>query len=173
LQSILKAFWQITLFRAGPQSVPDSQPLLLLAAAMYIAANVLFIFAQYPAGSMPAVAVDFVLLSAWCAGLLAFFGHQGRVRQTLTAMFGAGALLQMITLPLVALPELGIPLAVTMLALVMVLLWSTAVHGYILSLALGKSFGIGIALAVVYFLLSNGIVGPLLAPQDANLANMD
>jgi hypothetical protein len=88
-------------------------------------------------------------------------------------MFGAGALLQMITLPLVALPELGIPLAVTMLALVMVLLWSTAVHGYILSLALGKSFGIGVALAVVYFLLSNGIVGPLLAPQDANLANMD
>jgi hypothetical protein len=173
LQAILRAFWQITVFRAGPQSVPDSQLLLLLAAAMYIAANVVFILAQYPAGSMPAVAVDFVLLCAWCAGLLVFFGYRSRVRQTLIAMFGTGALLQIITLPLIMLPELGTPLAVTMLALVMVLLWSTAVHGYILSLALEKSFGIGIALAVVYFLLSNGIVGPLLSPQDANLVNTD
>ena len=171
--SILNAFWQITLFRAGPQSVPDSQLLLLFATAMYIAANVVFVVTQYPAGSMPAVAVDFVLLCAWCAGLLAFFGYRDRVRQTLIALFGVGALLQMISLPLVVLPEFGVPFAVTMLALVVVLLWSTAVHGYILSLALEKSFGVGVALAVVYFLLSNGIVGPLLSPQDVNLANMD
>jgi len=172
LQAILKAFWQIAVFRSGPESVPDSQPLLLLAAAMYIASNVLFIFAQYPTDSMPAVVVDFVLLCAWCAGLLTFFGRKSRLRQTLIAMCGVGALLQLITLPLVALPQLGLPLAVTVLALVILLLWSTAVHGYILSLALDKSFGVGIALAVVYFLLSNAVTGPFLSPEDANLANM-
>ena len=164
MQAIITAFWQITLFRSGPQVLPESQPLLLFSGALYVLANVLFIFAQYPLVSMPAVAVDFVLLIVWCCGLLAFFNKVGRMRQTLTAMFGVGALLQIITLPVVFAASAGLPGVVTMLALVIILLWSTAVHGYILSQALGKSFGVGIALAVVYFFISNGIVGPLLTP---------
>jgi hypothetical protein len=164
LQAIIKAFWQIILFRSGPQTLPDSQLLLMFSGLIYVLSNVLFIFAQYPVYSLPAVIVDLILISVWCCSLLAFFGMAGRIRQTLTAMFGAGALLQFITLPIIVTSGNGTPGAFTMLALVIILLWSTAVHGYILSRALDKSFGIGIALAVVYFFISNGILGPLLVP---------
>lgn len=164
MQAIIKAFWQITLFRSGPQALPESQPLLLFSAGLYLLANVLFVLVQFAPQSLAAVFADLMLMFVWCVGLLAFFNLRGRIRQALTAMFGAGALLQFITLPIVLLADTAMPGILVMLALVMILLWSTAVHGYILSQALDKSFGVGVALAVVYFFISNGIVGPLLAP---------
>ena len=167
MQAIIQAFWQIVLFRAGPQTLPDSKNLLAFACFLYVLANVLFVFVQYAPQAIVAIPADLILVFAWIYGLLAFFNFRARVRQTLTAMFGTGALLQFITLPVIALAGQDATSAIMMLALIIILLWSTAVHGYILSQALDKTFGVGVALAVVYFFISNGIIGPLLAPAAA------
>ncbi|MGI9292242.1 MAG: hypothetical protein ACR2QG_13335 [Gammaproteobacteria bacterium] len=164
MQAIIQAFWQIILFRTGPQALPNSQYLLVFSGLMYALANLLFVLLQYASQAMLAIPVDLMLVIAWVYGLLAFFNFRGRVRQTLTAMFGTGALLQFITLPIVLFAGQEATSAILMLALIIILLWSTAVHGYILSQALDKSFGVGVALAVVYFFISNGVVGPMLAP---------
>ncbi len=158
MRALLGAFWQIVLFRRGPDSLPDSGLLLLLSAAAYVAVDVLVIAALYPADALlPLLLIDTGCLALWCAGLLAWFGYANRIRQTLTALLGTGALLQLLVFPLSAWPSFGIdfaiPLAFRQLAALLALLWSVAVYGYILAAALERSPGIGIAFAVVYFVV--------------------
>jgi hypothetical protein len=158
MQAILQAFWQIALFREGPESLPDSRPLLLLAAAAYIAIDVMVILALYPTQALPPLLlVDVGFLVLWCAGILGLFGLKNRLRQTLTALFGAGALLQLLAFPLSAWPSFGIPFEIPwllrVLVSVIILLWSVAVYGNIFARALSKSLGIGIAFAIIYFIV--------------------
>ena len=101
----------------------------------------------------------------WTAGALFIFSHLSRIRRTLTALFGAGAVLQLLAFPLSAWPEFGLPLELPwtfrVVGLILIQLWSIAVYGHILARALSRSFGMGVALAVVFFLLSYEIVGRL------------
>ena len=110
LQVIVSAFWQIALFRAGPESLPDSRPLLVLAMAVYIAVDVMVILAMYPRHALPSLLlVDVGFLLLWCAGILRLFGFAQRLQQTLIALFGTGAMLQLLAFPLSAWPSFGIP----------------------------------------------------------------
>ncbi|HJP04829.1 MAG: hypothetical protein CL799_01815 [Chromatiales bacterium] len=162
MQAILGAFWQIALLRQGPEDLPDSQFLFAFAALLYIGVDMLVIVALYPAQSyVQLLLADVLLLGAWATGLLAVFSLLSRARRTLTALLGAGALLQVLVLPLSLLPAL-LPQVIRILLLVLVLLWSVAVYGNILARALSRSFGIGIAFAVVYFILSYEMVGQLI-----------
>lgn len=158
MQAFVRAFWQIVLFRQGPESLPDSRPLLLFAGIAYLLVDVLVILTLYPARLVaPLLLVDMGLLFLWTGGLLALFGKLNRLRQTLSALFGSGALLQIIAFPLTAWPSFGIPIelpyALRVLVSLIILLWSIAVYGYIFGQALARSMGIGIAFAVVYFIV--------------------
>jgi hypothetical protein len=166
MQVILDAFWQVVLLRRGPEDLPDSQLLLALAAAVYICVDLLIIVMLYPASIyVPLLLADLGLMVAWSGGALLLFNRLSRVRRTLTALFGAGAVLQLLAFPLSAWPEFGLPLelpwALRVVGLILIQLWSIAVYGHILARALSRSFGVGIALAVVFFLLSFEIVGRL------------
>jgi len=155
MQEIIKAFWQIALFRQGPDYLPDSQPLLLFTLCAYVLVDVLVILTLYPAPVLvPLLLVDLGMLVVWTAGLLSLFGGMNRLRQTLIALFGAGALLQIIAFPISAWPSLGLPLelpyAFRVLFSLAILLWSVAVYGYIFGRALSRSMGIGVTFAVIY-----------------------
>jgi len=158
MQAIISAFWQIALFREGPESLPDSRPLLYFAAATYIAVDVLVILALYPAAALlPLLLVDVGFLMLWCAGILGVFGRKNRLQRTLTAMFGVGALLQLLAFPFSAWPSFGIPFEIPLLLRVLVsvviLLWSVAAYGNIFARALSRSLGVGIAFAIIYFIV--------------------
>jgi hypothetical protein len=158
MRALLGAFWQIVLFRRGPDSLPDSGLLLLLSLAAYVAVDVLVIAALYPSDVLlPLLLIDTGCLALWCAALLAWFGYARRIRQTLTALLGTGALLQLLVFPLTAWPSFGIdfeiPLALRQLGALLTLLWSVAVYGYIVAAALERSPGVGVAFAVAYFLV--------------------
>lgn len=162
MQAVLGAFWQIALLRQGPEDLPDSQVLLAFAAILYIAVDMLVIVTLYPADAyLPLLLADVLLLVAWVTALLAVFRFLPRARRTLTALLGAGALLQLLVLPLSALPTL-IPQALRVLLLILILLWSVAVYGHIIARALSRSFGVGVAFAVVYFILSYELVAQLI-----------
>ncbi len=149
LLPIAQAFWQIALLKRGPQHLPDAQTLMLGSAALYVLSG-------WPIAveSPTALFLDTFLLIVWCFALLSFFDLTNRWRQTLTAMFGTGVFFNVFTVTVVLSIDLGLPLIVWSTTLVIVLLWAVAVHGHILAQALDKPFGVGIALAVVYFLLS-------------------
>lgn len=158
MQAIIKAFWQIALFRQGPEYLPDSRPLLAFSALAYIVVDVLVILALYPTHVLPPLLlVDVGFLLLWCIGLLRLFDLQARIPQTLTALFGTGALLQILAFPFTAWPSFGIPIEVPLmlraLVALLILLWSVAVYGHILSRALSRSLGAGIAFALIYFIV--------------------
>jgi hypothetical protein len=158
MQQIIKALWQIALFRQGPESLPDSQPLLLFAVLAYALIDILVILALYPAPALlPLLVVDMGLLAVWAGGLLTLFSLTNRLRQTLAALYGVGAMLQLIAFPLSAWPSFGLPVelpyAFRVLVSLVILLWSVAAYGYIFGKALSRSMGIGVAFAVIYFIV--------------------
>ena len=158
LQVIFNAFWQIALFRAGPESLPDSRPLLVLAMAVYIAVDVMVILSMYPRHALPSLLlVDVGFLLLWCAGILRLFGFAQRLQQTLIALFGTGALLQLLAFPLSAWPSFGIPVEIPLflrvLVAVVILLWSVSVYGHILGKAISRSMGVGLTFAIIYFIV--------------------
>ena len=175
MQAILNAFWQIALFREGPESLPDSRPMLILAASLYALTDSLimlssnlggrvlaqswddFLFLRQLAGLLIPIALDISLLLVSVAATLFYFGNLDRLRQTLTALFGVSTLLQVISWPcfvLLFFENLSVLWALLILALVLVLLWSIAAYGHILSHAISRSFGVGVALAALFFFLN-------------------
>jgi hypothetical protein len=102
------------------------------------------------------------LLALWSGILLALNGLLSRFRPTLAALFGSGAVLQLFAFPFsVILPD-SISL-MRVIALVLILLWSVAVYGHIISRALARTFGVGVAVTVVYFVVSFELLARLLA----------
>jgi hypothetical protein len=170
----LKAFWQIALFREGPENLPDSRPLLIIALLAYASTSGLVFISSEIANTMIAespqqiqwggllfeklllTCLDVLVLGVCTWAILFYFGLQNRLQQTLTALAGVSAVLQTLSWPAFILlfyesaSELW---GFLLLALVVTLLWSIAVYGLILSRAVSRSFGVGVALAVLYFIL--------------------
>ena len=93
-----------------------------------------------------------------------------RYRQTLTAMFGTGALLGVCMLPFnywldaAATPDK--PAIGATIGLLAVVSWSLAVNGHIFSRALSTPFAAGLAIAIAYFFL-NYVVFAQFGPSPA------
>jgi hypothetical protein len=156
LQAFVQPFWQIAIFRAGPDSLPDSRPLLLLVLVVYIAIEAVTILALKPSYALPPMLlVDVGFLVLWCAGLLRLFGFGARLQQTLSALFGTGAILMLLSFPLRAWPVFGFPLDIPFLRFLVslvILLWTVAVYAHIFSKAISRSLGVGLTFALIYFL---------------------
>lgn len=159
--AVLHVFLQIALRRGGPEDLPDSRLLLLLAALAYEITQTLLILA-FPDSSPPALlgslVLDLLLLCLGLWGLLKIAGRSARYGQTLTALFGTGALLGFCMLPFKYWIEwAGDPVrsplapAVGMLALIG---WSLAVNGHIFSRALSIPSLLGMLVAIGYFFLN-------------------
>ncbi len=92
---LLQTFIDIALWRKGPQDLPTSRFLLMLVLGIYVAAS--FVQVQLLdlrlSTAFVIVGVDVVMMMLWLWLVLGFFGRSQRFIQTLTAMFGVGALL--------------------------------------------------------------------------------
>lgn len=157
---ILDVFLQIALRRRGPEDLPDSWFLLLLAGLVYVIAQGLLALPVYHASVALArsLVLDLLLLCGCLWGLLRLTGHALRYRQTLTAMFGTGALLGACMIPfnhwLDLAADPGKPAIGPTLGLLAVVSWSLAVNGHIFSRALSAPFAAGLAISVAYFFLN-------------------
>lgn len=173
---ILDAFLQIALRRRGPEDLPDSRFLLLFAGALYVITQALL---ATPGSASPlalarSVVLDLLLLCGGLWGLLRLTDHKPRFRQTLTAMFGTGALLSVFMLPInywftlasglgLAVDPAKPPIVIGIGALA-ILVWWLVVNGHIFSRALSVSFAIGLAIAAGYYVLSSLVLGQLWQP---------
>jgi len=158
--TVINAFWEIALFRRGPEDLPTSQLLLIVAILGYLISNGA---GAALVGASPVLVplIDLLLLVTAGAGLLFAAGYPQRLQQMLTALCGADAVVQFISLPFSAMMA-GTPTLLSTIALVVLLLWSLAVYGSIFSRAISQSFGIGIALTFLYFVVRFQIVSGLI-----------
>ncbi|HRP35703.1 MAG TPA: hypothetical protein PLI48_07445 [Gammaproteobacteria bacterium] len=167
MQALIRLFIEVALHRRGPQDVPTSGAVFGLALFAYLAigAAVLWPSAAGTEALLGQLALDVALLLLVFGGLLAGTGRAGRLRQTLTALLGTGALLSAVALPFVWLaaralgngapvPGMELPALVSTTALFMLLLASLLVTGHILRHAMDWSYAAGVLTAVLYFALS-------------------
>ena len=167
---LIRAWFDICLFRKGPQDLPASGFLSGLSLACYVLVS--FLVASASSGIVAGVqlaALDVLLLIVFVSVLLYLQTKTERLGQTLSAMAGSGSLMGLFAVPLVLLVDPGLPadqlsplLTGSWLSL---LVWNIFVMAHIMRHALSTSFAVGLGAAVLYALVSMQIVATLFPQQ--------
>ena len=170
VQQFLRIFVDIVLWRRGPQDLPASSLLLGISVAAYVAVSAvqLALLSETAATWLLFIVVDPLLLGAWVWLVLQLYGHRERFVQTVSAVFGTGAVLgvglylplQLIVTGLGYEPTSGLA---QFFALLLVVAFAL-VTGRIIKLATDSNLFTGIAVSLTYFLLINYLVGVLRGP---------
>jgi hypothetical protein len=158
-------FFRICLLRANPQDLPVSTALMLAALAAHFAADAVSAEAGLAFASvLQASAAQTLLLAALTHTGLMLRHREARVRQTLTALAGCGALLTLLAWG--AVTALGALLPAQYLWAPF-LLWFLAVYGHILRHAFDMPLAYGVLAALAYLLLSIAVAGAFQVPAAA------
>jgi len=152
---LIRTLFDITLLKKGPEDIPRSWIVLYLCAGLWVLALLaMTALLQNFSASEAWVAVASWVLGLFCFVLvLAFSGQSGRSLQTVAALAGVGAIISFVMLAeLVFLtPFLGANIA--NLGAILVLFWSVPAKGHIIARAIERHWYIGIAIAMIVFVL--------------------
>ena len=168
---LLNVFFDICLLRVGPQALPASSFLLLATALIGLLSGTIVIADAMGSvfTALMAQLLDLLLLAMLLLTLLRFRGLESRFVQAATALFGCGALINLVTLPLPLLnPEdaageqAGGPAFLLYLALI---IWALVVVGHIFRHALEIHLVRGILIALGYVFAVNLVVQILFLPE--------
>ena len=167
---LIRAWFDICLFRKGPQDLPASGFLSGLSLACYVLVS--FLVASSSSGIVAGVqlaALDVVMLIVFVSVLLYLQTKTERLGQTLSAMAGSGSLMGLFAVPLVLLVDPGLPADQLSPLLIgswlSLLVWNIFVMAHIMRHALSTSFAVGLGAAVLYALVSMQIVATLFPQQ--------
>lgn len=155
----------IALIQRGPQALPASLWLTLVALAVYVVVGALAHQLIMPVATPLGPALfDLFLMVGFALALLYGFGYPERSLQTLAALGGTGTLLTLCGLPVVQMLDADAKGAIAALGVILwsaLMVWSLAVTAHILRHALSVSFAVGLFLAVAYMMVSILLYGTL------------
>jgi len=144
LTALLTLFFKLCLLRAKPQDLPASGLLTGAALAAYFLAGLMIALTQQSAGpAVLAALADSAVLALLTHTVLLLRKRPERLAQTLSALAGTGAVIQLIAWPLLATP-----------ALLGLLIWNLAINAHILRHALELRLGPAIFASVGFLLVS-------------------
>jgi hypothetical protein len=156
---LLNIFLGICLLRAKPQDLPTSNHLMLAALIAYGLADVIGALDMLSLGSAAlAAAVDTLLLIVATHLALRWRDVENRFPQTLSALAGCGALLSLLAWAASSLTREWLP---PPWVWVPFLVWYTLVFGHVLRHALSMALPAGVAVSLLYIILSMGVTGLL------------
>ena len=159
---LLKTFLDICLLRANPQDLPTSRVMMFSALLAYGLADVVGVLDTLPVESaMLAAAVDTLLLVASVLLALRWRQLENRLPQTLSALAGGGALLSMLAWVTAGLTREWLPPAWVWAPF---LVWYVLVFGHVLRHALSITLPVGVAVSLLYLILSMGVTGLFMNP---------
>lgn len=163
MQVLLQLFVQICLLRKGPQDLPASTFLLQLCIAVYVLSGGILLASEIVVlKALLQAMVEAGLLLLFLFALLRVFEKSSRFLQTATAAFGCGAVMTVLTLPILfwaqTLKDSGQDMELASFLLLGLLAWSFVVLGHILRLALNRARFTGMALAFFYMIASYQIM---------------
>lgn len=159
MTELLRTLFRICLLQAGPQDLPAATSILATLTALGWGASIVIIEQLEPAGSVIAevtLATAFALLFTWLA--LSLRRLSNRFVQTASALFGTDLLLLIPAGPLLLATASG-DAPTLQFALLALWLWSIAIKGHIFRHALDLPVSGGVAVAVLYTLLSLFLTG--------------
>jgi energy-converting hydrogenase Eha subunit C len=170
---LLQRFFEICLLRAGPQDLPASRFLLWISLLAYGAVGMVMSVQNLDvARASLLVLLDTALLAALLFALLWSRGLLERYLQTMTALLGTGAILQVAALPILSWQREGLgeetistTLMIASLLLWIWLLWNLIVVGHILRHTLSTRLPIGVLLGLAYLFISYSVTRILFFPE--------
>lgn len=150
MRAFLRLFWDIALFQKGPQDVPESRVLMVLAFTSDVAVSTVVgaLDGDVGGGFLQALVAS-TLLVGFVALVLLLTSHQERVQKTATAVLGCDAILTLLALPLSLLSDVVNGLGFLILG---ILFWNLLVFAHILRHALGVGYALSVALALIFTL---------------------
>ncbi len=144
---------------------------LLVASALIGLATGTVVIAETFGGlanALSAQLLDLLLLLGLLRGGLGILGKEARFLQTGTAMFGTGALINLVTMPIQLLvdsnPSGSFMHDLGALLYIVLIIWAVVILGHILRNAFEIRLWGGILIALNYFLLINWLIQTLLFP---------
>ncbi len=153
MNDVVRTLLQILTLQRDPSALPRNVQVLVLVAIASVVMNLVYFNqpreAQMPSGSL-IVFVSGAVILVYLA-LLRLYGKQDRAMQVMTAMFGVDALITLSAL--ITFAVLGE--AASMSALLLLLLWSVAVRGKIISDGLDWPIYAGIAVEFAILLAAD------------------
>lgn len=92
---LLQTFFDIAVWRKGPQDLPASRFLVTLVLCVYIAIGLVYtrLLDMRLWAAVPMIAIDVLMLLGWLWAVLVFFSRRSRFLQTATSLLGIGVLL--------------------------------------------------------------------------------
>jgi len=164
---ILRLFYDIALFKKGPQDVPFSKLLTQTTLIGYASVSFLMFFmgSHFPKALLQ-VGTDILLLAGFTYITLSITGKLARYQQTFCALLGTDMLISLCAIPatasmLVANNILG---DMAVLAMIGLMLWHWAVLGHIFRHTLSESFSFGFGIGFLYMFSAYLVMG-LLFPE--------
>ncbi|SRR6056297_1092229 len=164
MTALIQRLLGIVVLRYGPQDIPAGTSVLLATVAIYMVSAAVSLNMGSPSGSPTMIlllATGLPMALTWI--LLSTKGKTSRWEQTLSALYGTSALLSLLSLPL-NIPTGAEPLPLVVLLSLVIFLWSFAVDAHIWRHALDISFAAGLAVAMIMFLISFGIISSVAGP---------
>lgn len=164
--ALFATLFDIIRLRRGPDAIPYSWLLCLLALTLWLFAGLAFMLLsdgvgdeEYLVGTLTGV----VALACYAA-IIVTTGHTPRLLQTVTAILGCSAVLNFIVIAANVFldPYLGESLVITFVRVV--ILWSIAVEGHILAKSIDRPLFIGIVAALAVFILQLYLYSLLVPP---------
>ncbi len=160
--SFFKLFLDIVLWRRGPQDLPASPTLVVLALIAYVAVSAVQLLLMGESGRALWLYLvgDPLLMMGWVWLLLVVFGKRERYLQTVAAVLGAATILSLLlALPLQLLGGLGGGAGSAGSALLTLLLLAAFVAAIarVIRIATETSPFASVALTIAYVLFLDGI----------------
>lgn len=157
--ALTRPFIALCFLKIGPQDLPASVVLLVIALIAHTITEALGASVIMPDHSaiMAGLCATAVLATLTCAILL-LQNRRARVLQTLCALAGAIAVIDIIGIPLASWLQYaeatGADKSLPILGLLALTVWSLAVHGHVFRHALSIPLSFGLVVALVFFWVS-------------------
>ena len=164
MYELLKLFFEICLFKKGPQDIPGSKGMLTLLIPFYACVSFLLLMLSSDglnAAMQVLVEIMLILGSTWVILLLA--RKPARYQQTASALMATDALISFFALPAMA-TLVGQGTGLAFIAIILLMIWHWAIAGHIFSKALEQPFTFGLGVAFLYILVSYQVMA-LLFPE--------
>ncbi len=151
MTKLIQNFFDIIMLRKGPDIIPSSWLVFLVAFSLLIlSSSSVILLIESPINQSPLInLLAYFGGILFYVGVLAFYGYFDRALQTITAIVACGSL---ITIAFVLefiffAPFIGKNFASLIASVIM--LWSIPVEGHIISFAIEKKRFVGIAIAIL------------------------
>lgn len=152
---LIKTLFDIVLLRRGPDAVPHSGLLFMMALGLWVFSSLagLALIDRFDENDFFLGLFSGIVGIACYSVVVVLAGHSARLLQTITTLIGCGALIFLAFVAEYVLFNPFVGERITGLIANLILLWSVPVEGHIIARAVNRHWYIGILIAIAVFAL--------------------